>query len=113
MLVQNRYSAYRVMWLMVQFDLPTETKKDRKFASKFRKDLLTYGFTMFQKSVYIRHCPSKENLEVHRKRIKDLLPPSGEISMMDITDKQFSRIELFSNRIEKMPPRGPQQLSLF
>ena len=33
-------NAYRVMWLFVFFDLPTETKKDRRNASLFRKKLL-------------------------------------------------------------------------
>jgi CRISPR-associated protein Cas2 len=32
------------MWVLVFFDLPTETKKDRKIYSKFRKDLLQDGF---------------------------------------------------------------------
>ncbi|MDD2245217.1 MAG: CRISPR-associated endonuclease Cas2, partial [Dysgonamonadaceae bacterium] len=33
----NRFSEYRVMWVMVFFDLPTETKKDIKNYSIFRK----------------------------------------------------------------------------
>lgn len=37
-------SGYRLMWLMVMFDLPVQTKKDRKLASKFRNDLLDLGF---------------------------------------------------------------------
>ena len=52
------------MWLMVFFDLPTDTKKERKAASLFRQNLLKDGFTMFQFSIYIRHCGSKENMEV-------------------------------------------------
>ncbi len=42
----DRFSAYRVMWLFVMFDLPTETKKDRKNATQFRKNLVENGFTM-------------------------------------------------------------------
>ena len=26
----ERFSEYRVMWILVLFDLPTETKKDKK-----------------------------------------------------------------------------------
>lgn len=37
-------SGYRLMWLIVMFDLPVQTKKDRKLASKFRNDLLDLGF---------------------------------------------------------------------
>ena len=30
-------NGYRIMWLFVFFDLPTETKKDRRNAALFRK----------------------------------------------------------------------------
>ena len=29
-MIAERFSEYRVMWLLVLFDLPTETKKDKK-----------------------------------------------------------------------------------
>ena len=57
----SRLSAYRVMWILVFFDLPTETKKDKKNYMEFRKNLLKDGFIMFQFSIYIRHCASSEN----------------------------------------------------
>ena len=55
------------MWVLVFFDLPTETATDRKRATKFRKNLLDDGFTMFQFSIYMRFCASRENAEVHTK----------------------------------------------
>ena len=61
MRMKNRISEYRVMWVLVFFDLPTDTKKERKVAADFRKALLQDGFVMFQFSIYIRHCPSVEN----------------------------------------------------
>ena len=64
----ERISEYRVMWLMVLFDLPTETKRDIRAYSVFRKNLMKDGFTMFQFSIYIRHCASMENAEMHIKR---------------------------------------------
>ena len=74
----NRLSEYRVMWVLVLFDLPTETKKDRKIYLEFRKKLLKDGFTMFQFSIYVRHCASKENADVHIRRVKSFLPDFGE-----------------------------------
>ena len=56
------------MWVMVLFDLPTETKKERKIYAIFRKQLLKDGFTMFQFSIYLRHGPSKENAYIHITR---------------------------------------------
>lgn len=33
----DRFSEYRIMWVLVLFDLPTETKKDKKAYAEFRK----------------------------------------------------------------------------
>ena len=57
----ERFSEYRVMWILVLFDLPTETKKDKKAYTDFRKNLQKDGFTMFQFSIYVRPCASSEN----------------------------------------------------
>lgn len=75
----NRFNAYRVMWVMVLYDLPTETKAMRKAAQLFRKRLEDDGFSLFQFSIYIRHCPSRENAEVHIKRVKSILPKHGKV----------------------------------
>ncbi|MEZ4916220.1 MAG: CRISPR-associated endonuclease Cas2 [Chitinophagales bacterium] len=88
----TRHNQYRVMWVMVLFDLPTDTRKERKAATKFRKHLLDDGFTMFQYSIYIRHCPI-ENAEVHIARVKRALPQYGFISIFYITDKQFGKMK--------------------
>ena len=49
----DRFSEYRIMWVLVLFDLPTETKKDKKAYTDFRKNLQKDGFTMFQFSSVI------------------------------------------------------------
>jgi CRISPR-associated protein Cas2 len=98
---------------MVFFDLPTETKKDRKAHSVFRKKLIEDGFTMFQFSIYLRHCASKENATVHIKRVKTLLPEKGHIGIMCITDKQFGGMELFYCKEVKEISTPYQQLELF
>lgn len=108
-----RLNEYRILWVLVLFDLPTETKKDRQIASRFRKDIMKDGFTMFQFSIYLRHCSSRENADVHIKRVKQSLPPKGHIGIITITDKQFGMIELFDGKEEKARPDTPQQLELF
>ena len=108
-----RLNEYRIMWIFVFFDLPTETKKEKKVHAQFRKELLKDGFAMFQFSIYVRHCPSRENADVHTKRIKSFLPEKGEIGILAITDKQFGMIELFQARKIKDRPNVPQQLELF
>jgi len=106
-------NGYRIMWLFVFFDLPTETKKDRRNASLFRKNILKDGFDMMQFSVYTRHCVSSESADVHEKRIKMLLPPLGKVSILRITDKQYGNIMNFWGRMEKPKAPPPSQLELF
>lgn len=109
----DRFSEYRVMWILVLFDLPTETKKDKKAYALFRKNLQRDGFTMFQFSIYVRHCASQENAAVHIKRVKSFLPEYGNVGIICITDKQFANIELFCGK-KPLPPEAPgQQLELF
>lgn len=107
--IMDRFSEYRVMWVLVFFDLPTETKKDKKAYALFRKNLQRDGFTMFQFSIYVRHCASMENAQVHIKRVKSFLPEYGNVGVMCITDKQFGAIELFYGKKSK-PPNAPGQL---
>ncbi len=109
----TRFSEYRVMWILVFFDLPTETKKNKKAYADFRKNLQRDGFTMFQFSIYVRHCASKENMEVHAKRVRSFLPEYGKVGMLCITDKQFGGIELFYGKKAQMPNAPGQQLELF
>lgn len=106
-------NAYRIMWVFVFFDLPTETKKNRKDAQRFRKNLLKDGFTMMQFSVYMRHCASSESVDVHETRVKKLLPPLGKVSILRITDKQFGNIMNYWGKTAQPSMPQPTQLELF
>lgn len=101
------------MWVLVFFDLPTETKKERKIYAKFRKDIMADGFNMFQFSIYLRHCPSRENADVHIQRVKKILPAKGHVGIMSITDKQFGMMEIFRGHDLVETPDTVQQLELF
>ena len=101
------------MWVLVMFDLPTETKKDRKSYTTFRKLMMKDGFQMFQFSMYIRHCSSKENADLHQKRVRMILPSKGHVGMMCITDKQFGMMEVFYGQETRKAPDTIQQLELF
>ena len=110
----SRLNAYRVMWIFVYFDLPTTTKKERKEYTKFKARLDNGGFTMLQYSVYIRHCMSRENAEMHKKRIKKILPPEGHVIIQTITDKQFGMMETFFNtKKQKKEKVENTQLTIF
>lgn len=111
--MDRRFSEYRVMWLLVFFDLPTETKKDRRAYTDFRKGLLKDGFSMFQFSIYVRNCASMENADVHKKRVKAILPEKGQVGVMCVTDKQFETIEIFYGALASKPKSVSLQLELF
>lgn len=113
MVQSERLNAYRIMWVLVFFDLPTETAQERKLASKFRKEIMSDGFDMFQFSIYLRHCPSRENAEVHIKRVKKCLPEKGHVGIMCVTDKQFGDMEIFQGKKEKERIQPTQQLQMF
>ncbi len=111
--MNQRFSSYRIMWIMLFFDLPTETTRDKRAYVKFRDFLLEDGFTMFQFSIYTRNCPSRENADVHIQRVHKNLPPSGKVGILTITDKQFGMMELFISGKEEPLPSITQQLEMF
>lgn len=113
MITKSRFNQYRAMWIYVFFDLPTDTKQDVRAANIFRRTLLNDGFTMFQFSIYIRHCSSRENAKVHERRVKLNLPEKGKVGVLTITDKQFGMMKIF-NGLKKIPePQPKMQLELF
>jgi CRISPR-associated protein Cas2 len=108
-----KFGGLQVMWLIVMFDLPTDTKKARKEYTHFRKFLLNDGFTMMQYSIYMRHSSSSENAVVHAKRVKEHLPDDGEVRIIRITDQQFGKIEIFYGKKRQKPIKAPLQLQFF
>ena len=106
-------SGYRLMWMLVMFDLPTGTKKERKAASAFRNFLLDKGFEMNQFSVYMRFCSGKEHVETLTRHIFNNLPASGHVDLLNFTDKQYENITSFKGRSEQESKKNPTQFILF
>ena len=109
----DRLNQYRVMWVMVLFDLPTETKRDTRNYRKFVDVLEKDGFNRFQFSIFLRHCLSMDNAKVHIKRIKQNLPPKGHVGIIHITDKQFGMMEVFVSAKKEDLPAPNRQLEMF
>jgi CRISPR-associated protein Cas2 len=103
----------RAMWIVVMFDLPVLTKRQRKAATSFRKDLIKDGFDRIQYSVYSRPCPSEENATVHAARVKACLPPDGQVRILRFTDKQYARMECYLSKTSVTAERPPNQIQLF
>ena len=107
------FGGFRSMWIIVMFDLPTDTKEARRAYHDFRESLLDDGFMMLQFSVYGRHCPCIENTVVHENRIRPILPNDGEVRLLTITDKQFERMKVFHGKMRKATEKASEQLSFF
>lgn len=81
------------MRILVFFDLPMETAKQRKTYSKFRKFLIDEGFIMMQKSVYTKLALNQSIVNSEKEKIYKNKPKKGIVQMLTITEKQFSSIE--------------------
>ena len=108
-----RLNSYKIMWLIAMFDLPTKPKKERHDYAIFRKNLERDGFVMHQFSVYCRFCASLESRDVHVKRLKAFVPQKGRLSILTITDKQYSGIINVWGEIEQKMQKRPVQLEFF
>lgn len=86
----------RFMRIIVMFDLPVVTDKDRKTATKFRNFLLDDGFIMMQYSVYSRICKNNDDLNKHINRLKINTPKTGNVRLLQVTENQYNNIIMFS-----------------
>ena len=86
------------MRILVFFDLPTETSKDRKSYSKFRKFLIDEGFIMMQESVYSKLTLNSSVTALMREKIVKNKPPKGIVQILIITEKQFGSMEYIVRR---------------
>lgn len=85
---------YNIMRLMCMFDLPVETDSEKRAYREFRKQLIKNGFVMMQYSVYVRTCPSREYTQRMENKIKKVVPVSGNVRLLTITDKQYNDMKL-------------------
>lgn len=92
----------RAMRIMVLFDLPTGSAKERRAYSDFRKYLRNDGFTMEQYSVYSRVTLGRDTLQAHIERLKGNLPPEGSVTVITMTEKQYEdRMILLGNESQQ------------
>lgn len=106
-------SGYRIMWIIVMFDLPVVEKNERKEASNFRNALLDMGFEMSQFSVYMRFCISQTQLDTFCRQVEQNLPIGGRVNVLQFTDKQYERIITFRGKSKQKCKKTPDQFDLF
>lgn len=104
----------RFMRLFVFFDLPTNSAKQRKAATKFRNMLIKEAFSMLQYSIYVRVCKGQEIVNKYIDKLENNLPKEGNIRVLQITDKQYERMKiLIGDETPEEKCVGMKQLLLF
>lgn len=82
------------MRLILFFDLPVESSKQRKEYRQFVKKIKSLGFYMLQKSVYVKMGIDNQSILSSINKVKPCLPKEGNIFILSITEKQFASIEI-------------------
>jgi CRISPR-associated protein Cas2 len=88
-------------WLIVLFDLPTDTKYERHQATKFRNGLLDLGYLMLQYSVYARCAVNLDKKKGFINDIKKIAPTTGNVQCYFITDIQWEECITITKPKEK------------
>lgn len=81
------------MRVIVFFDLPVLTEKDRREYRKFRRFLIKSGFLMSQESVYCKLVLNGTMADALVEKVRSNKPPSGLVQLLRVTEKQYSKME--------------------
>ena len=81
------------MRMLVMFDLPVETAKQRKDYAAFRKFLIKSGFLMMQESIYSKIVQNAVASDAVINSLKKNKPPEGLVQVLTVTEKQFAKAQ--------------------
>lgn len=90
----------RFMRIVLFFDLPTTSARERKIYATFRKNLIKDGFVMLQYSVYTKLVLNPTAAMATKERLARYKPSEGNIQLLTITEQQFARIECITGELE-------------
>jgi CRISPR-associated protein Cas2 len=111
--VAGNLPPYKTMWLITMFDVPMQTPADRRNYTRLQKGLLKAGFLRLQFSIYARWCESEDSAKVLRKIVRSILAPGGEVRIVMVTERQFTKMEVFIGRKKKPAEAPPEQFQLW
>lgn len=80
------------MRMILMFDMPVDTVEECKAYRKFRKFLIDEGFIMHQFSIYSKLMLNSSANNAMIERLKTHNPKKGNITLLTVTEKQFSRM---------------------
>lgn len=92
--------GYRFMRMLIFFDLPVQTSKDRKEYRRFRNYLITNGFLMMQESVYVKLALNYSIVKRMHVNLKKNKPKKGLVQLLVITEKQYAKMDTLVGEVE-------------
>ena len=97
------------MRIVVLFDIPVKTKRERRIATQFRNFLLKDGYYMIQYSVYARICNGLDDLTKHKLRIINHCPENGSVRMLVMTEKQYEAMDVLVGSYHPEEEESPSE----
>lgn len=86
--------SYDFMRVLLFFDLPVITKKQKRKYIEFRKFLIRKGYLMLQYSVYSKLLNNRDSAIQHIEVIRRAVPIEGHVRIIMLTEKQYARMEI-------------------
>jgi len=83
----------RFLRTIVFFDLPMDSSADRRNYTRFRKYLIKSGYLMLQESVYSKLSLNASAQAAMLGDLRKHRPPAGKVQILNITERQYARIE--------------------
>lgn len=103
--------SYKIMRLMVLFDMPVQTDDQKREYRHFRDFIMDDGFNMLQYSIYVRYCTNDSDATKHIERITKKKPKYGNVRIIKVTENQFaSMIMIQGEKDEQEQIVSPEQL---
>lgn len=81
------------MRVIVFFDLPVTTEKNKRDYRVFRKFLVKSGFFMMQESVYCKLAQNSTVADGLVETVRKNKPSEGLVQVLQVTEKQYSKME--------------------
>lgn len=100
------------MWLMVQFDLPMDTKKQCLAYRRLRRELRFLGFEAFQKSVYLRWEEGDASAETILEQLSGWMPSEGTVAVFKLSDRTMGLTSVYEDGAPGKMPEPPDAFLL-
>lgn len=98
------------MRILLFFDLPMETSREKRAYRSFRKGLIGLGFVMMQKSVYSKIALNGTAKETIIRKVRKIRPEKGLVQILTITEKQFANIETMVGEVKEEVGTGDERI---